>query len=149
MNLDEFKVILHEAHLAKPKLFLMALPDSTASEEALKRLEVAIGVRLPKSYRSFLREFGGGNFGFTSVFSADQNSDLYLGAKFEEVRGYLPVDLLAFSDDFAGGLYVFEVVAGQALERVFYWNQDGGLVRTQYANALEFVARNAFGAASA
>ncbi len=144
MKLDEFRVIFQKARRAKPKLFLMILPDPAASEQALNVLEAAIGVRLPDSYRSFLREFGGGNFGLTSLFSADPKSDWYLGAKLEEARGYLPTDLLAFSDDFAGGLYVFEVVAGQAMEPVLYWNHDGGVVRSRYTNVLEFVARNAF-----
>lgn len=147
MKLDEFRVIDQEARLAKPKLFLLASPDSAASEEALDDLERAIGARLPMSYRAFLREFGGGNFGLTTVFSADPESEWYLGTRLDEVREYLPTHVLPFSDDFAGGLYVFEVVDGQGMEPVLYWNEDGGLVPTKFANALEFVARYAYEAA--
>jgi len=147
MKLDEFRVIDREARLAKPKLFLLASPDSAASEEALDDLQRAIGVMLPMSYRAFLKEFGGGNFGLTTVFSADPKSEWYLGVRLDEVRGYLPAHVLPFSDDFAGGLYVLEVVGGQAMEPVLYWNDDGGLVPTEFANVLEFVARYAYEAA--
>ncbi|MBU1360163.1 MAG: SMI1/KNR4 family protein [Gammaproteobacteria bacterium] len=144
MKIDEFREIDQRARRSKPKLFLLASPDSQASEEALADLQRVIGVQLPVSYRVFLNEFGGGNFGLTTVFSADPNSEWYLSARLDEVRKYLPSHVLPFSDDFAGGLYVFEVVDGQALEPVFYWNEDGGLVPTKFANILEFIARYAY-----
>lgn len=147
MKIDEFRVIDQEARRAKPKLFLLASPDSPASEEELDDLQRVVDVRLPMSYRAFLKEFGGGNFGLTTVFSADPKSEWYLGARLDEARAYLPSNVLPFADDFAGGLYVFEVAAGQAMEPVLYWNEDGGLVSTKFANALEFVARYAYEAA--
>jgi hypothetical protein len=147
MKLDEFRVIDQRARLAKPKLFMLSSPDPQASEETLNDLERRIGVALPLSYRIFLREFGCGNFGLTTVFSADPSSEWYLAAKFDEARRYLPAHLLPFSDDFAGGMYVLEIVGGEAMEPVLYWNEDGGLVATKFGNIFEFVARYAYEAA--
>ena len=88
---------------------------------------------------------GGGSYGLTTIFSGDQNSEWYLPSKQVEASAYLPCNLLAFSDDFAGGLYVLKVADdGIANESVFYWNQDGGLVETDYVDVFEFVAKFAY-----
>jgi hypothetical protein len=147
MKLDEFRVIDQQARRAKPKLFLLSSSDSLASEHALDDLHRNLGVALSPSYQTFLKEFGGGSFGLTNVFSADPNSEWYLVAKRDEARKYLPAHLLPFSDDFAGGMYVLEIVGGQAMEPVLYWNDDGGVVPTKFANVFEFVARYAYEAA--
>lgn len=144
MTLDEFRAVDREARRAKPKLFSLAPPDTPASEQALDNLERAIGVALPISYRAFLKEFGGGDFGLTTVFSADPNSEWYLEKKYNHFRKGLAEHVLPFSDDFAGGLYVLKIVHGLALEPVYYWNTDGGLVSTEFSNMFEFVARYAF-----
>jgi hypothetical protein len=57
---------------------------------------------------------------------------------------YLPNALLPFSDDFAGGLYVFRLDDGESQESVHYWNIEDGLVNTGIANIFEFVARYAY-----
>ncbi len=101
-------------------------------------------MKLSKSYRSFLAEFGGGMFGFTNVFSVNPASEYYLPARKEEASIYLPNNLLPFSDDSAGGLYVLKVMDGSAEESVCYWNNDGGLVSTAFANIFDFVARYAY-----
>ncbi len=89
MNIDEFRAIDQEARLSKPKLFSLATPDALASVEALDNLQRAIGVILPISYRGFLNEFGGGNFGLVTVFSADPNSEWFLPNKYDEARRYV------------------------------------------------------------
>jgi hypothetical protein len=144
MMIDELRTIDQQARLAKPKLFSLSSPDPPASEEALDDLQRHVGVVLSPSYRAFLKEFGGGSFGLTTVFSANSTSEWYLLAKLDEARRYLPEHLLPFSDDFAGGMYVLEIADGQAMEPVLYWNDDGGLVLTKFANVLEFVARYAY-----
>ncbi len=144
MNIDEFRAIDQEARLSKPKLFSLATPDALASVEALDNLQRAIGVILPISYRGFLNEFGGGNFGLVTVFSADPNSEWFLPNKYDEARRYVEKRMLPYSDDFAGGLYVLEIVDGLAKEPVFYYNVDGGLIKTGFVTMLDFVARYAY-----
>ena len=78
------------------------------------------------------------------VFSASPTSEWYLPTRQRRASAYLPPGRLAFSDDFAGGYYVFRVVDGQAQERVWYWNDDGGETPTEFADVLEFIARYAY-----
>jgi hypothetical protein len=144
MGLDEFRVADRAARVTTPKLFILSPPDRPATESELEQAERAISVKLPDSYRAFLREFGGGSYGLITVFSADPTSEWFLGARVMQARAYLPTHLLPFSDDFAGGLYVFETAEGKASEAVCYWNRDGGLVQTEFSNVLAFIARYAY-----
>jgi hypothetical protein len=144
MTAEEFRNIDARYRTEKPKLFRLASSDPRASEEQLDEIEARMGVKLPVSYRTFLKEFGGGEFGLTDVFSANPESEWYLPARNADAASYLPEGLLPFSDDFAGGLYVFEIKGGLAEERVFYWNQDGGLVPTDFCDVFEFVAKHAY-----
>lgn len=144
MGLDEFRAADRAARVATPKLFILAPPDRPATERELEQAEQAISAELPDSYRAFLREFGGGSYGLITVFSADPTSEWFLGARVMQARAYLPTHLLPFSDDFAGGLYVFEIAEGQASEAVWYWNGDGGLTRTEFSDVLQFIARYAY-----
>ena len=144
MTIDELKVIDARFRQRKPKAVELSASDKPASEEQLEEVERVIGVRLPRSYHAFLREFGGGSFGLATIFSADRNSEWYLPNKQMEAGQWLPEGLLAFSDDFAGGNYVFKVVGGEAHESVFYWNTDGGASPTEFKDVIEFVARHAY-----
>lgn len=144
MTLNEFKQIHDRYKKEKPKLFLLVSPDQEATAHQLERVEAELQVRLPGRLREFLTEFGGGNFGFANIFSADPDGEYYLPARNVDAAEYLPPDLLAFSDDFAGGHYVFKVIDGQAGESVLYWNTDGGLAETEFDDVLEFVARYAY-----
>ena len=144
MIIEDLKQIDSRYRKEKPLMFEAITSDRKASIEQLEAVERAIGVRLPPSYRAFLSEFGGGAFGFVVIFSADPDSEWYLPNKQRQASRYLPSGLLALSDDFAGGNYVFKVPNGQAQEAVFYWNQDGGESPTKFKDILEFVARNAY-----
>lgn len=144
MTIEELRRLDARYRQEKPKLFQLSTPDPAASEEQLAEVERAIGVRLPQTYRLFLREFGGGSFGLTNIFSADPKSEWYLPLKQGQAARYLPEGLLAFSDDFAGGNYVLKVMNGQAQDAVSYWNQDGGESPTEFKDVIEFVARYAY-----
>jgi hypothetical protein len=74
----------------------------------------------------------------------DSDSEWYLPGKQAKASRYLPQDLLAFFDDFAGGNYVFKVIDGEAQEAVFYWNTDGGESPTALKDMMEFFARKAY-----
>lgn len=144
MTLDEFTQIHCRYKEEKPKLFSVVRPDRPATPEQLELVEGKLGMRLPDRYRDFLAVFGGGSFGFVSIFSADPGGDSYLPHKVKDAAQYLPCALLPFSDDFAGGYYVFRISNGQPCERVSYWNCDGGIVDTEFGDVLDFIARYAY-----
>jgi hypothetical protein len=141
MTIDDFRRIDAKFRAEKSNLFRLATPDAVASGEDVARVEQQLGVKLSPSYREFLLAFGGGSFGLTTIFSADPNGEWYIPRKHAETSEFLPSGLLAFSDDFAGGYYVLKVNDRAAEEPVYYWNQDGGLVQTEFDNMLAFVAR--------
>jgi hypothetical protein len=145
MTIDEFRRIDSEKRKIRPKIFLMSEPDRVAGVTDILLVEKSIGVCLPNTYKDFLLKYGGGNFGLINVFSAVPESEFYLPRKFIQAEKYLPKNLIPFSDDFSGGNYVVLVEDGEALERVFYWNIDGGLVETGFENILEYVSRYAYG----
>jgi len=144
MTLEEFRQLDCEFRQKRPKPFLLTPPDPKAEESTLFTIENEFGFSLPICYRQFLKEFGGGNFGFINVFSAEPQSEWYLPAMQKNAREYIPDNFLAFSDDYSGGYYGFKISTDQAMEPVFYWNTDGGLVSTDYANVFNFIIRFAY-----
>lgn len=144
MTIDEFRNVDANWRIKKPKLFSISTPDAPASDYQLSEVESALGFKLGYKYRAFLKEFGGGRFGLTTIFSAVLGSEWYLPNRQADCASYLPTGYLAFSDDFAGGLYVFCVEAERAGEQVFYWNTDGGVEDSEYDDIYEFVAVEAY-----
>ena len=145
MDIEQFRRLDAAQRAERPKPFLLIPPDPPAKEAALLAVERSLGVVLPQTYKQFLTEFGGGNFGLTNVCSAHPESEFYLPKKQSEIEQYVPAGLLAVSDDFAGGVYVLRIAeGGVAQDPVLYWNIDGGLVTTPFENVLEFVARYAY-----
>ena len=144
MTLEELQAIDSRCRYEKPKLLELSRSDPPAALDELDVVEESIGTKLPKSYRDFLAAFGGGTVGLAVIFSAYADGDWYLPDRQRAAEQFLPTGLLAFSDDFAGGYYVFKVADEIADERPWYWNQDGGLVQTEFANVYEFVARYAY-----
>lgn len=122
----------------------MVAPDPPASGKLLGELQSKIQLELPPGYAAFLEEFGGGMFGLTNIFSAHPISEFYLPRRITESSSYLPGGLLPFSDDYSGGLYVFQIRDGQVLSVPKYWNHDGGVVETRFRNIFEFIARYAY-----
>lgn len=144
MTFDEFKVFDFAHREANPVPFSLATSDAKASVEQIKVVEAAVQVQLPAMYRSFLSQFGGGDFGYVNIFSADPNGKWYLPDKLRVARRYIPADLLAFSDDFAGGYYVLTIKDGAAAEQVCYWNRDGGTTETEFSSVIDFVVQYAY-----
>jgi len=148
MTIEDFRKIDNQGRESDPDLFSLSESDQCASPEDLRLVEKLIGIQLPDQYRDFLQEFGGGTYGLATVFSAVPESEWYLPDKVSESQGYLPCGLIPFSDDFAGGNYVLKPQNESQLgSHVYYWNQDGGLVETEFCDVLEFIARYAYEAA--
>lgn len=144
MTLDDLVEIDESYRARKPNLFRLSTPDRRATEAMLSEVEHELGIELTESYKGFLRQFGGGSYGLVVVFSADVSGEWYLPRMQSEARRYLPENLLAVSDDFAGGNYVLRVNSGKSVDPLLYWNADGGLSSTPFESVLEFVARFAY-----
>jgi hypothetical protein len=147
MKIEEFRQLDAAHRIANGKLFELATPDQPVSMDQIENVEREVGVKFPESYKHFLHEFGGGAYGLLTVYSADPNGDWYLPSKLSEMYTQPPEMLLPIIDDFSGGYYALRVIDGVALEPIYYWNVDDGIVPTEYQTALDFIARYAYEAA--
>ncbi len=141
MDRDEFRAIVERVKADRPVWF--GLPsDEPPDEDQLRAVEQSLGARLPDDYTWFLREYGGGDFAFVRVLSADPGSDLAITAQqWDE----LPDGVIAFSPNGTGDMYVFPVESGVAQDRVLFFDHETGELSPSEPDFLTFVSRNAFG----
>lgn len=143
MNRDDFLIHVNHARRDRPVWFDLPA-DEPPDEALLADAETELGVRLPDDFRWFLQEFGGGDFAFATIYSADPQSDLNL-LRNQPGPGK---GLIAFSDDGTGNCFVFPVEGDACQDRILVWDHESGDARpTDYANFLEFVAQVALHAA--
>lgn len=144
MTLDTFKKIDVRFRNEKPALFRLSRPDPAASDEQLLAVESEIGVTLPEKYREFLKEFGGGDFGLITVFSADPLSMWRLPKQLDVAKGHVPVGFIPISEDGCGGYYGLYLRNGRSNDEIYYWHFDSSLEATGFNDILEFLARHAY-----
>jgi hypothetical protein len=136
MDRKTFADLVEAARNAHPVWF--DLPsDALASDVDLERVGRQVGVELPDNYAWFLREYGGGDFGFATVYSADEHSDFYVVNR----QPGAPDHTLAVSDNGAGDLYVFPVEDGVAADEILWLDHETGeLTHGEGGGFLSFVA---------
>ena len=88
--------------------------------------------------------FGGGNYGLSVIFCADDASEWYLPRQLQKIGAYLPADLLPIADDFTGGIYCQKIENKQVTNKIWYWNTDGGLTETEYLDVFDLVSKTAY-----
>ena len=100
MTYDDFIEIVSNTKKNKPVLFGLE-SDKVASSEEISQYEETNGIILPDEYKRFVTEFGGGYFGFTTIYLLrNQNS--------------VSSNYLAISDNGCGDYYVLKVIDGTA-----------------------------------
>lgn len=144
MELSDFKKLDLLKRLEKKEMFNATPPDDIAEDSDISVLEEKIGVKLSEKYKQFLVNFGGGSYGLVVIFSADKNSEWYLPAQLEKSKSYLPENCLPISDDFSGGFFCQLLENSCALEEIYYWNFDGGFLKTEYPDIFTFVGEAAY-----
>ncbi len=102
-----------------------------ASEKEIKNVETSLGILLPTSYVSFLREFNGGEFRFARMHKVSER-----GAGFfdfleqvkeseEHVPGVKKRKLIPFGDDYGGNLFCFDYSQKKLKEcPIVMWDQS-------------------------
>ncbi len=138
MKRDEFSAIVRSAKAEHPLWFDLE-PDENPDADRLEQVEKTLGARLPADYTWFLTEYGGGDFAFASIYSADPESDLYIAHN----QGHAQRStFVAFSDDGTGNLLLFPVVGGVAQDEVIICDHETQEIRlTQDDGFLDFVLR--------
>jgi hypothetical protein len=138
MDRKDFAELVMATQAAHPVWFDLP-PDRKADADALDEVERQLGVCLPADFGWFLSEYGGGDFAFVAVYSADKGSDLYV-VRNQPRHANAPV--VAFSDDGTGNLFVFPVKDGVADDVVLTLDHETGeLARVEADGFLRFIAR--------
>ncbi|MDP3229108.1 MAG: SMI1/KNR4 family protein [Acidovorax sp.] len=144
MDITQFRKIDALGRLKRTAIFEAAPPEVPATESEIAAIESAMNIKISNKYKQFLTEFGGGNYGLAIIFSAKKNSEWYLPAQVIKTRGYLPPDYLPVSDDFSGGVYCQKLKDFGACEEIYYWNLDGGILKTDYSDIFELIGNTAY-----
>jgi hypothetical protein len=138
MDRRAFVRTVETARATRPQWFDVP-QDAKADDDALRHAEAALGVVLPEDYKWFLSEFGGGDFVFTAIYSADRSSSLYVveNQSLAESRS-----VVAFADNGCGDLYVFPVVEGVAQDAVSLLDHETDQITPLGIGFLDFVTRD-------
>ncbi len=121
MNFIEFKNYIQKIN--KVDSFLLSDErDASVREADITYVEAELGVTLPTLYRQFVKEYGGGDFAFTNIFSCDKNGEWYIINRNKEANSYLPSNFIAISDDQSGGFYGYIINNNKCEDKVYYWD---------------------------
>lgn len=143
MRIEEFKEKYEEAKLSRPKVFEYMQIDPLASERELNDVEDWMACRFENSHRSFLKLFGGGEFGLGLIFSANKESEWYIPSQFRNLL-LSPSEFFPVSDNFAGDVYGFEIRNGKCLTPLKVFDHESSkLKETMFSDVYEFMDRYA------
>lgn len=72
-----FQNKVNEIAEKESKLFALE-SDSKVTDKIIESIEDYYEVKLPKAYKNFIKQYGGGYFGFVIVYSCDINGMFYI-----------------------------------------------------------------------
>lgn len=122
MDFEAFKRKLNEVRARNPVWFGIE-SDAKPSVSDILHAEACLGVKLPDDYKVFIRENGGGYFGFSNVYSLEDGSDwniVDLNGRYADIRG----DYLIFSENGSGDFYGFKVVNDTCEPYVYFYDHE-------------------------
>ncbi|MCH5270325.1 MAG: SMI1/KNR4 family protein [Lachnospiraceae bacterium] len=146
MDYTHFKEIVDEVKRKKPHLFELE-HDQILSMTEIDNIEKRMKIKLPLDYRKFISEFGGGLFGYATVYSLDEKSRYYMFQDGPLVRkGYLPKEYLPVFDNGCGDIYALKIHEKQCLDEIYFYNHERkSVTKTKYANILEYLVEVGMG----
>lgn len=120
---------------------------SGASSERIECAERELAVRLPESYKAFLREFGWGGLGHWEVYGLGSGAPFHLELVHEtvsertEFMPRLPLPLIPLMNDGGGNHYCLDTsVLSEGECPVVFWDHDLGEAQTPHRVAPDFTA---------
>jgi SMI1 / KNR4 family (SUKH-1) len=118
--------------------------DKKATNEDVELFKSKFKFVLPQNYIDFCMTFGGGEFGYITIFSLDNDGDFYLG-KFIS-NELLSEGLIPFSDDGSGGYYCFKLNDdGVVTENIFnIYLGDGTKEKIKVDSFFDFILKYAY-----
>lgn len=119
MTSNHFFTHLENTMAQCPHLFLFREQEPKATIENIKQIETHLNAKLPSIYTQFQKKFGGGNFGYTELFSIVPESEYYLFSIENNIaitnQGFFPI-----LDDQTGGIYCFKKHKNNFSDKIYY-----------------------------
>lgn len=139
MNFDYLQSLVNDARARTPVLFGLD-GDPPAVDADILEAEALLGVEFPVEYKIFVKEFGGGYFGYTNVFSPT-TSGYWSIVERNRLAGENSGDFLAFSDNGVGDYYGFVVEDGVCSKTVYFFDHEtSDISESGYADLFDYLA---------
>ncbi|MET8151795.1 SMI1/KNR4 family protein [Actinoplanes sp. NPDC049668] len=143
MDLEEFDALaeaLRQKSAASVAKYGFALIEGrTATADEITAVELRMGVILPSKYKAFMRNYGGGMFGFVDLLPviAEPGDDDLLAVNDREFsdRGFVAVAPVG-----TGDYWGFPVAGGRCHDEVWFRFHDAGEPEVVADDFLEFAA---------
>ena len=113
--------------IEKPKLFAFE-SDDKANREMIELVENYYNVLLPDIYKNFVKQYGGGYFGFIIVYSCDCNGMFYIKDKILK-EWVLKKKFLPVVDFETGDFLGFEITDGICQDKIVLYSHEEDEVR--------------------
>lgn len=141
MDFNEFSKIVDEKMVSNPIWFGLE-SDSKSTDDDITEIENSISIILPQEYKQFVKNYGGGYFAFTNVFSGIRDSEWYIVTQNIEAGFNEANSFIAVSDNGTGDFYGFEVNDGKCESKIsFYDHEDNTVKTTQYSNLFDYLVK--------
>ena len=135
MEYDLFRSKVQQIRAKKPILFGIE-SDTPPSIDEIKHFEKICGITLPGKYKLFISEFGGGYFGYTNIYSLDNNSNYFI----MKHKSFVPDSYLPIADNGCGDFYVLKYKGEYCSDRIYFYTHDSQEIsETKYHDILEYL----------
>lgn len=115
-------------------------PPSTDSD--IEEIESSLGIELSPEYEEFLKNFGGGYFAFTNVFSGMKGSKWYIIAQNNKAGLLALKEFLAISENGFGDFYGYKVKNGKCESRISFYDHESDIIEsTEYENVFTYLLK--------
>lgn len=137
MNSIEFKKKIDEIKLYNSFL-INNNQDKIPNKKEIKKIEKELNVELPNLYKNFILTYGGGDIGYTNVFSLDRDSDFYIVTN--NIYYVKNRNFIAVSSDETGGFYGYYIENSICSELIYYYDSDDEtILKTNFINIYDYV----------
>jgi hypothetical protein len=139
MDYNKFLEIVNETRNKRPIWFGLE-SEPKGNDSQIEKVEKALSLSLPDEYKSFVKEFGGGYFAFTNIFSVNDLGDWYIVNLNSQIGLIETHSFLAVSDIETGDYYGFTFEKGVCGSRVMFYDHEINKVEeTKYENLFEYI----------
>ncbi|QFT87266.1 SMI1 / KNR4 family protein [Bacillus sp. THAF10] len=139
MNYNEFLKIINETRNKRPIWFGIE-SEPKGSDFQIQNVEKTLLLSLPDEYKRFVKEFGGGYFAFTNIFSVSEIGDWNIVKLNNQIGLRNSHSFLAFSDMETGDYYGFTFEKGVCDSKVSFFDHEiNKVVETKYENLYRYI----------